>query len=67
MAHGESSIRLPEGVSWPYLKSNVLYMRYFYKPLWESVLRRGRVRTDGVDGCIILGTPGSEYSCDRGL
>lgn len=58
--NGKSSIRLPEGVSWPDLKSNVLYVRYFYKPLWETVLQRGRVLADGADGCIILGTPGSE-------
>lgn len=55
-----NNITLPADVSWPELDSNVLYVRSFYKDLWESVLMRGRVVKRVINGAVILGTPGCE-------
>ena len=56
------TITLPVGVSWPDLDSNILYVRFFYKDLWdsESVLMHGCVVQGVVKGAVILGTPGCE-------
>jgi len=52
----ENSIMLPAGVEWPDLGSRVLYVREFYKALWETALGRGVTAA-----AVILGTPGSEF------
>ena len=53
----EDSITLPNGVEWPDLQSSKLYIRSFYRPLWESALCHG---LGELRGAAILGTPGSE-------
>lgn len=55
----ENTIKLPDNVFWPDVDSTVLYVRSFYKDLWESVLRSG-VSERGNRGAVIIGTPGSE-------
>ena len=56
-----NTITLPEGVEWPDLKSNVLYVRDFYEDLWEKVLKGGVAGVDDVDGGVVYGTPGGEF------
>ncbi len=56
-----NTITLAEGVGWPDLDSNVLYVRYFYQDLWEQVLKGGVAGVDDVDGEVVYGTPGGEY------
>ena len=56
-----NSITLPTKIFWPDLSSTVLYVRHFYKDLWESVLVSGTA-SDLNHGAVILGTPGSELS-----
>lgn len=57
-------LTLPDGVQWPDLKSSVLFVRHFYKDLWEGALNRCRAGVDGVDGAVVFGTSGSEFFCD---
>ncbi len=52
-------IKLPDGVKWPDMNSTVLYVRYFYKDLWERVLHEGLSNKKWLDA-VIMGTPGSE-------
>ncbi len=61
-----NTVTLPAGVTWPDLKSNVLYVRHFYRALWEDVLGRG-IKSAALQGAAICGTPGSEYNplCTR--
>lgn len=54
------TITLPDGVRWPDLKSSILYARFFYNALWESVLKKG-IPDSTCDGAVILGSPGSEF------
>ena len=54
------TITLPEGIFWPDLKSNVLYVRWFFNDLWESVLNCCKHRENPMlDGGVLLGSPGS--------
>lgn len=55
------TITLADGVFWPDLKSNVLYIRHFYPDLWETVLNKGVANPGSISGAAILGTPGSEF------
>ncbi len=55
----DNTISLPPNTFWPDLESTVLYVRHFYKDLWESVLHSGTVMPLN-HGAVILGTPGSE-------
>jgi hypothetical protein len=52
-------VTLPDGVRWPDLASNVLFVRYFYKDLWEKVLQHG---IGSSRAAVLLGSPGSECS-----
>jgi hypothetical protein len=56
----ENTITLPSNVVWPDMLSTVLYVRYFYKDLWEHVLQHG-VPLPENRGAVIMGTPGSAY------
>ncbi len=55
----KNTIKLPDNVFWPDMASTVLYVRSFYKDLWESVLKSGISEDDNL-GAVIIGTPGSE-------
>ncbi len=58
-AESDNTITLPPNTFWPDLLSTVLYVRHFYKDLWESVLHSGTAMPLN-HGAVILGTPGSE-------
>ena len=56
------SITLSGAATWPDLGgSSVLYVRFFYKDLWESVLHSGRVVPHIIHGAVIIGSPGCKY------
>lgn len=61
----DKAITLPEGASWPGMASPVLYVRHFYKGLWEGVLNSGRAAEGGLTGAALMGTPGSEYAAPQ--
>lgn len=53
---------LPEGLSWPAASNNVLFVRKFYAPLFESVLNRclpvGPKEDMSTQRRIVTGQPG---------
>jgi hypothetical protein len=51
-------VALPNSIMWPDLASNVLFVRYFYRDLWEKVLEQG---LGSPRSAVLLGSPGSEY------
>ena len=54
------TITLPEGIFWPDMESNVLYVRWFFNDLWESVLNCCKRRENPMQkGGVLLGSPGS--------
>lgn len=55
------TITLGGGARWRDMDSNVLFIRYFYRDLWEVVLNMGQRKSFVLNGAIILGTPGSEF------
>lgn len=54
-----NTITLPDGVCWPDMESSVLYVRHFYKDLYEHVLKKCTSLPSN-RGAVLLGTPGSE-------
>ena len=54
----DSAIALPRGITWPDLKSPVLFKRPCYQGLWHDVLHEGR--DEDLRGAVICGSPGSE-------
>ena len=56
-----NAIALPPTTLWPDLKSSVLYVRCFYKDLWEAVLQRG---LGDRRAAVLCGSPGGESSWD---
>lgn len=62
----EGHLLLPEGVKWPCATNNVLFVRYFYKPLFDDVLRRGELVEASEDPrghrYVLTGQPGTGKS-----
>ena len=58
----DGHLELPEGISWPAADSNILFVRKYYAPLFESVLNRCRPCAPGQDMSdqrrIVTGQPG---------
>jgi hypothetical protein len=59
-----NTITLPSNIFWPDMESTVLYIRHFYKDLWESVLKECTSLPSN-RGAVIMGTPGSECCVRR--
>jgi len=58
-SEGKDTITLPDGVRWPDMASPVLYVRHFYKDLYECVLKKCTSLPSNL-GAVLMGTPGSE-------
>jgi hypothetical protein len=60
--HTDGHLILPQGLNCPFATNNVLFMRKYYKPLFESVLNRCRPVKPGMreesHRRIVTGQPG---------
>jgi hypothetical protein len=60
--HPDGHIMLPETLCWPFATNNVLYMRTFYRPLFDHVLNMCQPVKPGMQEAsqrrIVTGQPG---------
>jgi hypothetical protein len=67
VVHTGGHLELPEGVNWPLTRSRVLFVRPFFAPLYESVLKKLKPATFAKwHRHIVSGQPGigkSVFGC----
>ena len=55
----DGHVLLGGGVSWPDMKSPLLFVRHFYAPCWDSVMAKGEPKDPSLPRqFVVMGTPG---------
>lgn len=55
----EGHLKLPDGIKWPIATNNILFVRRYYAPIFESVLNQCRPATNPVEHRFVFsGQPG---------